>query len=94
MRRAASAPVAAAADAPFDAKAAFRVQSQPAAMDFSDIGTPAAATEPSPVARDSAVSAGHGVGSSVGHYQPGKLFFKVGVVQEPHLSWSPVRMVA
>ena len=39
-RRAVSESMAAAGAAPFDAKAAFRVRSQPATMDFSDVGTP------------------------------------------------------
>ena len=55
---------AAAAGAPFDAKEAFRVQSQPATMDFSTIGTPAAATEPPPGGLRSARAMASGVASA------------------------------
>ena len=74
-RRAASEPVAAAAAAPFDAKAAFRVRSQPATMDFSDIGMPAAA-EPSPGSLRAARAMASGVASAT--FSLGKSFLQSG----------------
>ena len=63
-REHAATPGAAAAGARFDVKAAFRVQSQPATMEFSSVGTPDAATEPPPGGLRSARAMAPGVASA------------------------------